>query len=67
MRIKEQSSIHNAAHPDEEIYRAASRIVRATTFELMDEKLREAVNMVIDDKRRQLLIDNLNKNGIYVQ
>ena len=67
MRIKQQSSIHNAAtHEDEELYRAGAMIVKSSTYEDMDAKLRAAVIMVVDEKRKQELIDNLNKTGVHV-
>jgi len=68
MRIKQEASIHNAANiDDEELHHAGAMIVKSSTYRDMEAKLRAGVIMIVDEKRRQLLIDNLNKNGIHVQ
>ena len=64
MRIKQESSIIKALHPDDELYRASARIVTKQTFIDMDNKMKAAIANIVCEKKRQILQDNLARNGI---
>ena len=65
MRSKEPS-INRAIHCDEEIYSGATRLIKAQDFIDMNFKIKTVLEAIVCEKKRQILQDNLTRNGINV-
>lgn len=65
MHIKQEKSINKAIHCEEELYRAAARITKS--FKDIDGRFKQALEAIVCEKKKQILIDNLSKSGVNVQ